>query len=140
MAKSLDELDVWQLANELRLHVLVLVRREVVQRDFRFTSQIQDCAGSLCRNIAEGYGRVRPREFAQFLFIARGSLFELRDQLSDGVLRGYWREGELHEARVLSRRTTGALNGFIRYLRSTKAEQAAAQWASQLGKNRDVVP
>lgn len=128
MANSLDSLDVWQLANQLRTRAYLVADREVVRRDHRFSNQLRDCASSVTRNIAEGFGHVRPKEFARFVFIARGSLFELRDHLSDGVLRGYWSECELAELRSYSRRTTGALNGLIRYLRSEKAAQAAARW------------
>ena len=40
-------------------------------------------------NIAEGFGRFRPGDFARFLEIARASLDETRNHLIDGRDRGY---------------------------------------------------
>ena len=43
-------------------------------RDFRFRDQVRDSAASAGRNIAEGFGRFSPGDFARFLRYARASL------------------------------------------------------------------
>lgn len=128
MAKRLEELIVWQLANDLRVRVHVLAKKMGVREDLRFASQLRDSASGVCRNVAEGFGHVRPTEFARFLFIARGSLFELQDHLSDGISRQYWSEAELDDVRRLCKRTAGAINGLIRYLRTAKASEVLERW------------
>ncbi|MET0214239.1 MAG: four helix bundle protein, partial [Vicinamibacterales bacterium] len=55
-ARSFDELDTWQLSNELKLGVYELIRKPIVQRDLDFRDQMQDSARSAPRNIAEGFG------------------------------------------------------------------------------------
>ena len=45
------------------------------------TSQVRRAAAAIPANIAEGYGRDGPGEFAQFLRIAQGSLKELETHL-----------------------------------------------------------
>jgi len=52
--------------------------------------QIRDAASSAPRNIAEGFGRYKPREFSQYLRIANGSLMETSNHLRDGVDRRYF--------------------------------------------------
>ena len=71
----------------------------------------------MTRNIAEGFGRYRHKEFAQFLSFARGSAFELADCLKDGVSRGYWTKGSTEDAAALCDRTIKALTRLINYLR-----------------------
>ena len=48
---------------------------------YGLVSQINRCVVSIPSNIAEGKGRETDKEFKQFLYIARGSVFELRTQL-----------------------------------------------------------
>ena len=91
-ARRLEELVVWQLANELRHKVYEITANGPAARDLRFRDQIRDATSSVARNIAEGFGRYRHREFAQFLVIARGSLLEIIDHLHDGAARKHWDE------------------------------------------------
>ena len=114
-----EELVVWQLGNQIRIKVHALTATGPAACDLRFCNQMRDAASSVTRNIAEGFGRYRHREFAQFLSIARGSLFELEDHLRDGVARNYWDAEATKELRDLCHRTIAATTYFIRYLKST---------------------
>ena len=49
---------------------------------------MRDAVRSPPRNIAEGFGRYNPAEFAQFLDVAVASLDELDNHLRDGVEAG----------------------------------------------------
>lgn len=51
------------------------------EEKFGFASQIRRSATSVPANIAEGFGRWSPRDFARFLSIASGSLRELEAHL-----------------------------------------------------------
>ena len=88
MAKRFEDLMVWQLADRLRREVHALSARQHVRRDVRFCDQLRDSASGIPRNIAEGFGHYRHAEFARYLFIARGSLMELRDHLRAVFLVG----------------------------------------------------
>ena len=56
---------------------------------YGFSSQLRRAAVSIPSNIAEGAARHGPREFAQFLNIATGSVSELETQLLIAVDLGY---------------------------------------------------
>ena len=70
-----EDIKAWQKAGELTLLVYSLFRKS---KDFRFNDQIQSASVSIMNNIAEGFERQSNKEFARFLYIARGSCGEVR--------------------------------------------------------------
>ena len=74
-------LKVWEASMELAELVYELTKSFPSNEFYNLVSQIQRSAVSVPSNIAEGKGRGSDKEFRQFLYIARGSLFELRTQL-----------------------------------------------------------
>ena len=118
MARTYDELDAWQLANELKLGVYKLTQAGGVARDFKFSEQLRDSAASAPRNIAEGFGRYKPRQFRQFLDVAIASLAETSNHLRDGVDRKHFTEHDIVPLLRLAARARGAAIGLKRYLRN----------------------
>lgn len=117
-AKHFRELVAWQPARQLRVAVYSLTSRPGACRDFAFKQQLHDSARSPARNIAEGFGRFRPRDFSRFLTIASASLNETENHLEDGIDLGYWSQDDLKEVLVLCKRTGSAIGGLQRYLSS----------------------
>jgi len=76
-----ENLKVWQKSMELVEVVYLATSNFPKSEAYNLLSQIQRSAVSIPSNIAEGKGRGSDKEFRQFLYIARGSLFELRTQL-----------------------------------------------------------
>jgi four helix bundle protein len=71
------KLEVWQKADALALDVLeVAQRKPVVARPF-LRDQMSRAATSVPANLAEGRGRRSRTDFAHFVAISRGSLYEL---------------------------------------------------------------
>ena len=52
-----------------------------IRHDLNFRGQIQSASVSIMSNIAEGFSRKTDKEFAQFLFIAKGSIAEVQSLL-----------------------------------------------------------
>jgi hypothetical protein len=70
------------------------------------------------RNIAEGFQRYNPSQFAQFMNIAKGSLAETQNHLLHGKHQGYFSEQEFTDAWRLTCRALRAANRLHAYLRS----------------------
>ena len=71
-----ETLDVYQMAVDFADYVLGLLGRIPLNKHFRLISQTEGAVVSVSQNIAEGKGRFSKKEFIQFLYISRGSLFE----------------------------------------------------------------
>lgn len=115
-ARHYSELSAWRLARGLRREIYRLTERAPARRDFEFARQLRDAGRGPARNIAEGFGRFRPRDFSRFLSIASASLNETENHLEDGIDLGYWDREEAGEALALCRRTGAAIGGLQRYL------------------------
>ncbi|MBI5645330.1 MAG: four helix bundle protein [Ignavibacteriae bacterium] len=70
-------LEAWKKGIELSEAVYAATRRFPDDERFGLTSQMRRAAVSIPTNIAEGAARSGPREYAHYLYIARGSLSEL---------------------------------------------------------------
>ena len=92
---TLDDIVTYEFANNFKLGVYERLRASAeAARDSKFRSQLQDAASGVAANLAEGFGRKNPGEFAQFIRYALGSLKEAEARLQDGIDRGYFAERE----------------------------------------------
>jgi four helix bundle protein len=94
VARRFEDLIAWQVAHELQREVFAFIARSEVSRDFKFCDQIRESTRSTTRNIAEGFGRYYPKEFARFLRIATGSLHETKNHLHEALDRKYLNQSE----------------------------------------------
>ena len=83
------KLIVWQKAKSLVKVVYALTRQFPADERFALTDQLRRAAVSIPSNIAEGYGRASNADYAHFLAIARGSLYEVLTQLEIAEDLGY---------------------------------------------------
>jgi four helix bundle protein len=74
---SFEDLEVWQKAVDFAKMIIDLSEKiETNRRHFRLIEQLEASSTSVALNIAEGKGRHSKKEFIQFLYVARGSLYE----------------------------------------------------------------
>jgi four helix bundle protein len=78
---TFEDLRVWQLAMELACRVYEITRQFPAAERYGLVAQCRRAAASVPCNIAEGAARRTSAEFVQFLYVARGSLSELRTLL-----------------------------------------------------------
>jgi four helix bundle protein len=83
----------WQMAHELTLAVYRATEGYPAEERYGLVRQIRRAATSTACNLAEGVGRNRGKETAQFVRIALGSCTELEYQVLLSQELGYMKEG-----------------------------------------------
>jgi four helix bundle protein len=114
--RSYRDLAAWQRAMELVEGVYTVTRRWPREETYGLTNQVRRAAVSVPANIAEGQGRRNPREFARFLKIATGSLFEVETHLLIAQRLEYLDNAAVRPLLVLSDETGRIISGLIHSL------------------------
>jgi len=97
---SFENLDVWQKAIEFANEVISAVDKlNTNRKHFRLIEQLESAVTSIAMNIAEGKGRFSKKEFMQFLYIARGSLFETITLIEIFKRTGWLNNGQYNSLR-----------------------------------------
>lgn len=72
-----EDLEVWNRAVDFAVKVIELVETvDTERKHYRLLEQIEASSSSVSMNLTEGKGRNSKKEFIQFCYIARGSLYE----------------------------------------------------------------
>jgi four helix bundle protein len=121
---SYRDLSAWKAAKALAVEVYRAVHAAAVRNDFALVDQLRRAAISVPSNIADGAGRGTNQDALRFLYIARGSLCELRTQVEVmqevGLLDARICESLLGRAEEAGR----LLGGLVRF-RASRREGAA---------------
>jgi hypothetical protein len=94
--KDFRDFAAWQRAEELRILCEAFLCRPGVRATFRRAQQLDDAAASAPRNIAEGFGRYKPKVFAQYVKYCK----RVGDGGAEYPLRST--DGEFHLGRRIS--------------------------------------
>ena len=87
--RSFTQLDVWKKADEVTNRIYDITERFPRHQLFSMTSQMQRSAYSVPANIAEGFGRMYPKDKARIYNIAFSSMEELKYFLHLSKRRNY---------------------------------------------------
>ena len=79
--RNFRDLDVWKKGIEIVRNVYDTVSVFPKQESYGLTSQMQRSSISIPSNIAEGFNRLRNKEYKQFLYMTLGSCAELETQI-----------------------------------------------------------
>ena len=116
--KRFTDLAAWQRGQELLVLCEELLGRNHLRFEKRFREQLTDASSSVPRNIAEGFGRFRARENAQYARVAKGSASEVLSLLFEARARGQLTAAEFPRFKTAADRAIGTIVGYIRYLES----------------------
>lgn len=111
--KKFEDLPIWKLAKDLTVKIYQLTKNEKFRRDYSLVDQIRRASISISSNIAEGFERGSKKEFIQFLYIAKGSLGEMRSQLQISYELGYLNNKNLNTLLSQSYNLSNQLGAFI---------------------------
>jgi four helix bundle protein len=86
---NFEKLDVWQKAIDFADLIYQHTRSFPADERFGLTNQMRRAAVSVSSNIAEGTSRMSQTDFARFVEIATGSVFEVVSQSFIGRRQGF---------------------------------------------------
>ena len=112
-----EDLEAWQIARELTNQIYTITKKESICRDFGFLDQIRRAAISIMNNIAEGFERGTNKDFAKYIFIARGSAGEVRSMLYVALDQEYLTGETFKQCHELSIRCSQLCWGLIKHLK-----------------------
>jgi four helix bundle protein len=115
--RNFEDLPIWKEAKDLAVRIYKITKEDKLKRNFGLSEQIRKAALSISSNIAEGFDRSSRKEFIKYLYIAKGSVSEVRSQLFICKELGYLDNGISEE--LLGRTTSltrqiGALISFLK--------------------------
>ncbi len=116
---SFEDLPIWQKARDLAKYIFEITSEEPFSKDFRFRDQIRASSGSVMDNISEGFERSGNKEFAQFLYIAKGSCGETRSQSYRALDCNYITQETLEKLKEKTTEISSEIAGLIKYLKNS---------------------
>ena len=115
---SFQELKVWQKSVLFAEQVIRSIDEiEAPRKHYRLIEQLESACTSVSMNIAEGKGRQTTKEFIQFLYIARGSLFEVVTLLIIFKNLGWLKTQSFVEIQNMALEITKMLNSLIKSMK-----------------------
>ena len=87
-------------------------------KDYSFRDQMQRAAISVMNNIAEGFERKTPKDFAHFLDLAKGSCGEVRSMFYVAEDLAYLTPERASEMRNAAEKLSKGIAAFTNHLRS----------------------
>lgn len=117
---SFEDLEVWQKAVEFADKVIDISEKiQTDRKHFRLIEQLESASTSIAMNIAEGKGRYSKKEFIQFLYFARGSLYETITLLVIFHKRDWISDTQLVEIKSIGGHIGKMLSGLINSIRNS---------------------
>lgn len=105
---------VWQKSKLLALNVYAVAKQFPREEIFSLTQQMKRAAISIPANISEGIGRNTFKDTIQFLYISRGSLFELETLIHIAIDLKFTNKDATEKILIDIEELSKILNGLIR--------------------------
>ena len=119
MGYSVDQLLIYQIAEELELRVFTVTQQFPRNEQYRSVDQLRRSSSSVSNNIAEMYNkRSVPDRIRILNDICRGEIEETRTNLLRCAKKGFCGTADAEAIALRYIELSKAVSGFIRYLRA----------------------
>ena len=115
------KLRAWQACDIYKKAVYRLCEQPPLAQDWKRRDQLEGSVRGPCAHVAGGFRRFNPPDNARFVVMARASLMESQNHLSDLVDRGYIAEAERVTLNELAETALKETTGWLEYLQSPEA-------------------
>src|SRR5512137_906653 len=113
---NFEKLEVWNEAIAFADSVYTITRSFPSDERFGLTNQMRRAAVSISSNIAEGSSRSSRAEFARFIEMATGSVFEVVSQGTIGLRQGFLSPDQHRQMYAAAEEQSKMLSGLRRSL------------------------
>ena len=113
---NFEKLDVWQKAIDFADDVYRITKSFPNDERFGLTNQMRRAAVSISSNIAEGTSRSSRLDYARFVEIATGSVFEVVSQSFVSRRQGFLADGDFQTLYSATEDMSRMLSGLRNYL------------------------
>ena len=115
-----QSLDAWKISMQLVKEIYLLVKTYPKEEMYALTSQTKRAAVSVPADIVEGMGRQYKKDTLHFLYVSRGSLYEVETLLNIAVMAEILKETGFVKLLPLVDQSMQVLNGLINYIKKTE--------------------
>jgi four helix bundle protein len=112
---SYKKLDVWRVSMETVKEIYTLTKSYPAEERYGLISQTNRAAVSIPSNIAEGLGRNHKKDCIQFLYISRGSAYELETLLCVALMTKIINNQTYNRLNTILERNIQLITGFINF-------------------------
>jgi len=122
MATGLENLKIYQLAENLEIDVHFVTEKFPKDEQYRSIDQIRRSSSAVANNISEGYARHTYKEKVRYLYIAKGEAEETKRNILRSSKKGFLGE---EPANAIADRYTEllkAISGYIHFIRTKDQE------------------
>ena len=113
---NFEKLDVWNEAIAFADSVYTITRAFPDDERFGLTTQMRRAAVSISSNIAEGSSRSSRQDYARFIEIATGSLYEVVSQSTISKRQGFLSEADYQKIYLAAEKQSRMLSGLRKSL------------------------
>lgn len=111
--ESFTDLNVWKEGHKLVLSIYKYTKNFPKEETYSLVDQMRRASSSVTANIAEGFGRQTYKEKAQFYYLSKGSLSELKNFILIAKDVGYLEKADFQQLAEQANLTDQLLQAFI---------------------------